>query len=766
MNALLSAALRLTLLALPLVTARAITVSGRIAEADGAPVAGVAVTIEQIGGELPPFKAVTAADGTYQVSDALLFGNIRVTPASTAFSFTPARRDAFTDGNLGGQDFAATGLNGGDIAVASEAGVVLRTPATLTLPSMAFHTANLVRLALRNPGTTALTNLAATFSGPQADEFSISGVLVTGLAPGATGVVTIAVQPVALGKREATLSLTSSDPNENPFLVKLTTTVVSLDVTTTADAGLGSLREAFANAALVPGQDVLGLDPSLSGQTIRLLSPIVVNDPDGVWLEAQQLEAGLVLSGDSTNRHFIIAGGTAGLLGVRLVDGSAPFGGDFSGRGGSILNLGTLQLISCHFEGNSAISRDGNGQGGAVYNEGSLDLQDCVLSTNVTDGFGGALGAYGVNVNLAACRFEGNQAWDGGAVDGDGVYAACTFTGNVAARDGGAVTGFGEFSGCVFSANEAAGSGGALAGGGLFQRCAFVSNRAQGEGGGVVGGGLFENCTFHDNQAGTFGGGFAGDGQFFSCTVAGNRAVKGVGGLHLNGGGGIRVKNCIVAGNVGNPADVQRDALDVQFLGANLIGDLAGSGLTEGPTVLTGDPRLAPVDNYGGNTLTMAIRPGSPALNAGKDNDLTTDQRGYPIVAERDLGAYEAGTILFNANAYSWELIESDDPAVHAPAFDFDGDGVSNHDEFTAWTDATDPTSFFRFSIEPHEEHVHIELWGAPGRLYTLMASAVATGPWEDAGLPPAFGQAEVITFTAVRNEGQRFFRVVVEYEE
>ena len=76
--------------------AKGLTVSGRVAESDAAPVAGVTITVVQVGGELPAFTTQTGADGTWSVSDPLLTGNIQVTPSSPSFQFTPATRESFT----------------------------------------------------------------------------------------------------------------------------------------------------------------------------------------------------------------------------------------------------------------------------------------------------------------------------------------------------------------------------------------------------------------------------------------------------------------------------------------------------------------------------------------------------------------------------------------------------------------------------------------------------------------------------------------------
>jgi predicted outer membrane repeat protein len=85
----------------------------------------------------------------------------------------------------------------------------------------------------------------------------------------------------------------------------------------------------------------------------------------------------------------------------------------------------------------------------------------------------------------------------------------------------------------------------------------------------------------------------------------------------------------------------------VATVGNNLIQDGSCNAL------LTGDPRLGPLQDNGGGILTQALLPDSPALDAG-DNSLClpTDQRGIarPLdgngdgIATCDLGAVEAPT--------------------------------------------------------------------------------------------------------------------------
>ncbi len=57
--------------------------------------------------------------------------------------------------------------------------------------------------------------------------------------------------------------------------------------------------------------------------------------------------------------------------------------------------------------------------------------------------------------------------------------------------------------------------------------------------------------------------------------------------------------------------------------------------------ILTGNPLLAPLGDYGGPTRTMPPLPGSPAIDAGGPTTLATDQRGFPRLSTPDIGAAE-----------------------------------------------------------------------------------------------------------------------------
>lgn len=73
---------------------------------------------------------------------------------------------------------------------------------------------------IRNAGTTALSGLSASVSGANGGDFT-AGALPPSLAAGASVSFVVSFSPVGYGSRTATLSFTSNDNDENPFLIGL-----------------------------------------------------------------------------------------------------------------------------------------------------------------------------------------------------------------------------------------------------------------------------------------------------------------------------------------------------------------------------------------------------------------------------------------------------------------------------------------------------------------------------------------------------------------
>jgi hypothetical protein len=137
-----------------------------------------------------------------------------------------------------------------------------------------------------------------------------------------------------------------------------------------------------------------------------------------------------------------------------------------------------------------------------------------------------------------------------------------------------------------------------------------------------------------------------------NVTIANNRADTSGGGLFI-AAGTANLFNTLIAGNVqgatDSPSDIAGIADSATAISSNnLIGDGSGgldparANLLGSPTQLL-DPLLAPLGDYGGPTLTMALLPGSPAIDTGSPAYAPpTDQRGRPRVGPPDIGAFES----------------------------------------------------------------------------------------------------------------------------
>ncbi|MBN9524012.1 hypothetical protein J0H58_36795 [bacterium] len=202
----------------------------------------------------------------------------------------------------------------------------------------------------------------------------------------------------------------------------------------------------------------------------------------------------------------------------------------------------------------------------------------------------------------------------------------CTFSGNAGGRGGAIyvdITTVLTLTRSTFDGNTADGTGGAIESqGALSVTASTFSGNTASAGGGIYAAGTttITGSTFSGNTAtgSTFRGG--------AVAVVGNDAS-----LTLTGS--------ILAGS---PAGGELTLnLDGTASGShNIVEDGTGVG-TFFTDSLAADPLLTPLGDHGGPTRTMALRPGSPALDAGTGTD--PDQRGVGVQGgRRDVGAFES----------------------------------------------------------------------------------------------------------------------------
>jgi uncharacterized delta-60 repeat protein/CSLREA domain-containing protein len=261
---------------------------------------------------------------------------------------------------------------------------------------------------------------------------------------------------------------------------------------------------------------------------------------------------------------------------------------------------------------------NGNADNGAgIRNDGNLSVINSMLVANNATAAGGAIFNDG-NLHVSNCTLQGNST----NTYGGGIYS----TGTLAVD------------GSTLSHNTAGWYGGGIqnTGGTLWvNNSTFFADSVPGYDGG---GGI-------DNDQGT--------AYLTSTTLSGNTAYAG-GGIYTYYGT-LYLTNTIVANSIGT-SDVFGAVASAQN---SLIQSPSGyHNVQDGVNgnIVGKDPLLSAPGNYGGPTQTLALLPGSPALDAGSNSaaaaaGLGGDQRGFPRVINgtADIGAFEShGFAIYN----------------------------------------------------------------------------------------------------------------------
>ncbi len=374
-------------------------------------------------------------------------------------------------------------------------------------------------------------------------------------------------------------------------------------VTNAADSGPGSLRQAIIDD--VGGSEPITFSPALDGQTITLSSgPIEIGQDLTIIGPGADL---LNVSGDGNSGVFVIdAGADVAISGLSVSQGVAA-------AGGGIDNRGTLTVDD------SVFSED---QAQAPASFGGIGL--------TTEG-GAIANEPGGNLTVTRSTFANDSA-----IGGDGIPGLA-----------GSGTGGNGYGGAIFNADSATLS---------ISDDTFTSDLARGgmgdDGGGLLGGpGL---------GGGGYGGAIAnwGAALVISTTIAGNSVTAGAGnggqsglptdgaGIFNGAGSSLEVVDTIAANNTGG-----HDIANLGTIAGSNDLVMTGKNLASGMVSVTADPELGPLRDNGGTTPTLALLPGSPAIDAGNNNPTfsgwnvpPTDQRGFARIANGtiDIGAFES----------------------------------------------------------------------------------------------------------------------------
>ncbi|MCL4762162.1 MAG: hypothetical protein KJ018_10390, partial [Burkholderiales bacterium] len=338
----------------------------------------------------------------------------------------------------------------------------------------------------------------------------------------------------------------------------------TIDVTTLADAGAGSLRDAVQQANASPGPDTITF--SVAGTITLTSGQIAINDALTITGPGA---ASLTIDGNLASRIFSIF--------ENVADSCATPGSDFP------VSIAGLTLANAR--------RLADSSGGAIFSEKSLALHDVTIRDSRAKNGGGAVVLFlypNQTLTITASRFVGNVATPLSAVTGStnfggGLHVAhrcggaetapatvtiqdTTFSGNsvqpaLLSGRGGGLSFLGAFdvtlarsrivdNAVVVPASPQPGT--SFRGGGVFARTrtltivdSEIAENAAVEHAGLL---LFNDVAALQTPQGAMTVDIVG------TTVADNVASGNVGGMSLFGNVAAAVRNATVVGNVAAPA--------------------------------------------------------------------------------------------------------------------------------------------------------------------------------------------------------------------
>ena len=385
----------------------------------------------------------------------------------------------------------------------------------------------------------------------------------------------------------------NGNPQQDLFFDKIvfappsTFTVTTLDDHDdgTCNAADCTLREAITAANARLGTDVIRFAPGLTG-TIQLTGPL------------PNLSSDITMEGPGADK-LTVRRNTGGDYRIFTIS-------DGLGAAGPVVNVSGLTMS------NGTVTAGGfpaNCGGGIWDDRATLTLTNCAVSSNSAALHGGAIFLYGdsgqASLNIVGSTLSENSVPASGAAILAGAYNGKTVL---------------TLTNTTIDQNTAGQYGGAIYNDGTSNGNAALT---------------LTNCTLNKNTASLGASGIYNDAQ--------NPSTSGVATLRLS--------NTILRSGDARE-NLVNDGGTITSGGHNLSNDAAGGPVGIAPggfldaagDTRNTDPQLSTLANNGGPTQTVALLPGSPALNAG-DNILAPklDQRGYLRVGASDIGAFELG---------------------------------------------------------------------------------------------------------------------------
>ena len=431
------------------------------------------------------------------------------------------------------------------------------------------------------------------------------------------------------------------------YAVAIPLHAATITVTNTNDGGPGSLRQALADAndGDTIGFAVTGTISLTSGELV-IDKNITISGPGSNSLTVRPLSQGSFRVFNVMPSHSIT------IQGLTISFGYAGFA-----QGGGIYldEHVTATIADCVLTNNytgdigGAIFIDGYGGGAMLTVLNSTITGNTAGNTN-NGGSGAGIYSSADVLTIIDSTISNNTAWIGGDLSGGGGGGIVNVNGTL------------EISNTTIGSNGAGVSGGGISGYGTItitnstisgNVAGFTQPGETGLGGGIYSSGTLTvtNCTISGNSAhgSTFKGGGVGGGIYNgngsadvgNSTLSDNQADVHGGSIY---GGTFDIGNSILNG--GSPENIS--TATVTSHGYNVCSDDGGGFLNSPGDQINTNPMIGPLQDNGGPTLTHALLPGSPAINAGDPNFTPppfNDQRGAPFVrvfnGRIDIGSFE-----------------------------------------------------------------------------------------------------------------------------
>jgi polyvinyl alcohol dehydrogenase (cytochrome) len=455
-------------------------------------------------------------------------------------------------------------------------------------------------------------------------------------------------------------------------------------VTTLADSGPGSFRQAILDTNAHPGKDTITFRVhgtiELAGALPELSGDLTITGPGENRLTVRRNTGG-------DYRIFTVSqGANIVVSGLTITNGQVVstdvLGGGVLNDGGKLI-LSHVVVSNCVAE--STPARGGSASGGGVANNGgTLTIDRSTISDNLVRATGGPTGGgvdnlagtltvrystlIGNTARIIPVIFGSGSGATGGGLENDdtatilysNIYGNSALEEGTHEGNGGGIENTGTMSIRFSSAAHNIGEG---IDNETLDSLTILDSTISNNQGDIVGGidnGLgdlkIQNSTISDNatvnaelaaSTGGISNGF-GTVSLLNSTVSDNvvrTQTADLAGSQIDNGGNdagtFIIRNTIVAGTgAGGVPNISEDLLSQ---GYNLSTDDSG-GLNGPGDLLNTDPRLGPLRYNGGATFTRALLPGSPAIDAGDNSDApATDQRGLARIVNGmiDIGAFE-----------------------------------------------------------------------------------------------------------------------------